>query len=121
MRETVIFGIENCDQVRKARRWLRDHGIEARFHDVRREGLGDAALRRWLATISWDILLNRRGQTWRALGDARRAAVVDADTAIAAMLAEPTLIKRPVVEANGRVLVGFSEPAFESFFQSPSK
>jgi arsenate reductase len=120
MSETVIFGIENCDQVRKARRWLREHDIDARFHDVRRDGLDAATLRRWLETVAWDSLLNRRGQTWRALADAQRAAVVGADSAVAAMLAEPTLIKRPVVEADGRVLVGFSEPAFESFFQSPS-
>ena len=121
MSETLVFGIENCDQVRKARRWLREHGIAARFHDVRRDGLDEATLRRWSAQVPWDGLLNRRGQTWRALDASQRARVVDADTAIAAMLAEPTLIKRPVVEAGGRVIVGFTESSYEPFFESLSK
>lgn len=116
MSETTVFGIENCDQVRKARRWLREHDIPVRFHDVRRDGLDEATLRRWSAQVPWDGLLNRRGQTWRGLGETQRAAVIDADTAIAAMLAEPTLIKRPLIESGGRVLVGFTEPSYESFF-----
>ena len=121
MSETTVFGIENCDQVRKARRWLREHRIAARFHDLRRDGIDEATLRRWSAQVPWDGLLNRRGQTWRALDESQRARVVDADTAIAVMLAEPTLIKRPVVEAGGRVLVGFTESSYEPFFEGLSK
>lgn len=116
MNETVVYGIENCDQVRKARQWLREHGVTVRFHDLRRDGLGAALLQRWLTRLPWDALLNRRGLAWRKLEPAQRAAVVDQSSAIEVLLADPTLVKRPVVEFGERLLVGFSETAFRSTF-----
>jgi len=111
-----VFGIETCDTVRKARQWLRTHGVAHRFHDFRRDGLARADLERWLARVPWDTLLNRRGTTWRRLAPARRAAVTDQASAIEALLAEPTLVRRPVVEAGDALLVGFTEPVYAATF-----
>ena len=116
MQEPVVYGIENCDQVRKARSWLRAHGIGARFHDFRRDGLNADMLERWLAHLPWDALLNRRGQAWRKLDPKLRTQVLDKTTAIEAMLADPLLVRRPVIEAGDRLLVGFSEPAYRAAF-----
>lgn len=116
MADAVLYGIETCDQVRKARQWLRQHGVEARFHDFRRDGLPPEAVQRWLAHMPWDALLNRRGLTWRRLDPARRARVVDQASAVEALLEDPTLVKRPVLEAGEHLLVGFSEPAYRAAF-----
>ena len=112
----TVYGIENCDQVRKARRWLRAHGHTAQFHDFREQGLTREMLLRWMTRMPWDALINRRGLTWRGLDPAVRAAIVDQPSALEALLASPTLVKRPVVEAGERLLVGFSEPVFQSTF-----
>lgn len=107
----VVHGIPNCDSVRKARAWLAARGIEHRFHDFRKDGLAPAQLDRWIAAVGWDRVLNRKGTTWRRLDDAARAAVVDAASARAAMLAQPSLVKRPVIEwDDGRLTVGL-DPA----------
>ena len=117
MGETVVYGIENCDQVRKARGWLRANGIEARFHDFRGDGLNRQMLERWLSRLPWDSLVNRRGFAWRKLDPQRRAQVLDKASAIEALLSDPTLVKRPVVEAGDRLLVGFSEDSYRTAFE----
>jgi len=117
MAETVLYGIENCDQVRRTRQWLRAHAIAARFHDFRRDGLSREMLERWLSHVPWDALLNRRGLAWRRLDASRRAQVVDQASAVDAMLADPTLVRRPVIEAGERLLIGFSEPALRTTFE----
>ena len=111
----VLYGIPNCDTVRKARKWLADHGVDYRFHDFRKDGLDPAALRRWAKAVGWEILLNRRGQTWRKLDPAVREAMNE-DTALEWMAKEPTLIKRPVVETDDGVLVGFDPAVWEQTF-----
>ena len=113
---TVVHGIPNCDQVRKARRWLQQHAIDYRFHDLRRDGVDAALLGRWLTHVPWDSLVNRRGQTWRGLDAAQRDSVVDQPSAVALMLAHPTVIRRPVVETGERLLVGFHEPLYAEVF-----
>ncbi|MFZ9678339.1 MAG: arsenate reductase [Quisquiliibacterium sp.] len=113
-----IYGIENCDQVRRARAWLRDHAIEYSFHDYRKHGLEAALLERWLRHLPWDVLLNRRGLAWRKLSAQDRARIVDKASAMEAMLAEPLLIKRPVIEAGDRLLVGFSDVVLNSTFEA---
>jgi arsenate reductase len=112
----TVHGIENCDQVRKARAWLRANDIAHRFHDFRRDGLDEARLARWIGRVPWDSLLNRRGLAWRKLDPAQRAAVTDAASAAELMLADPTLVKRPVLEHPGGVAVGFSEAIYENLF-----
>ncbi|HMS81513.1 MAG TPA: ArsC family reductase [Burkholderiaceae bacterium] len=112
----VVYGIDTCDQVRKARAWLRAQGVAFRFHDFRADGLDAALLSRWMGHLPWDALLNRRGLSWRQLDAARKASVVDQSSAAELMLANPTLIKRPVLEAGDRIVVGFSEPIYRNLF-----
>jgi arsenate reductase len=95
---TTLFGIQNCDTVKRARAWLDEHGVAYRFHDFKKEGVPEAQLDQWLRARGWEALVNRRGTTWRRLDEATRASVVDAPSARTALLANPSLIKRPVVD-----------------------
>ena len=104
----TLYGIPNCDTVKRARAWLSAQGVEAAFHDFKKSGVPPARLDAWLAAVGWERLLNRKGTAWRKLDDAVRAAVVDARSAREVMLAQPSVIKRPVVEWNAEtVTVGF--------------
>ena len=107
----TLYGIRNCDTVKKAHQWLTDQGVEYRFHDFKVQGVPLAQLDQWLAAVPWETLLNRQGNTWRKLDPATQAAVLDAASARAVMLANPSVIKRPVVEwdsaSEGDVTVGF--------------
>lgn len=110
-----VYGIPNCDTVKRARTWLDGQGLAYTFHDFKKQGVPDAALARWLAAVGWEPLVNRRGTTWRQLDEAARQAVVDADAAAAALRAHPSLVKRPVVEwADGAVTVGFDAEAWNT-------
>lgn len=105
-----LYGIANCDTVKRARAWLDGRAAAYAFHDFKKSGVPADRLDAWLAAAGWETLLNRRGTTWRRLTDAQRDAVVDAATARALMLAVPSVIKRPVVEwDDGRIGVGFDE------------
>ena len=109
----TLYGIPNCDTVKKARAWLAERGVAVTFHDFKKQGVPEAALDTWLAQIGWETLLNRSGTTWRRLDDATRAAVTDAASARALMLAQASVIKRPVVQwPDGRHTVGFSPERF---------
>ena len=116
----IVYGIDSCDQVRKARSWLRAQGVSFQFHDFRADGLDAALLARWMGHLPWDALLNKRGLSWRQLDATRRASVVDQSSASELMLANPTLIKRPVLEAGDRIVVGFSEPIYRNLFTDPA-
>ena len=102
-----LYGIPNCDTVKKARAWLDAHGIEYAFHDYKKEGPDPAKLERWVAEKGWEALLNRRGTTFRQLSDADKADI-DAAKAVRLMAAHPSTIKRPVVEYSDGLLVGFA-------------
>ncbi|MEY3982158.1 MAG: hypothetical protein RLZZ281_1027 [Pseudomonadota bacterium] len=114
--EIRLYGIANCDQVRAARAWLKHHGREPAFIDLKKTGLDPRTLERWLTHLPWDALLNRRGMTWRQLDPAIRAQVVDQGSASELMLAHPLLIKRPVLEFGEKMSVGFSEPLYRNLF-----
>ncbi len=101
-----LYGIPNCDTMKKARRWLDEQGIVHEFHDYRKQGIDEARLRQWLQQVSWETLLNRRGMMWRKLPEATRAAM-DEVLAIETMLQTPSIIKRPVLEHDAGLLVGF--------------
>ena len=101
-----FYGIPNCDTVKKARAWLDERGIGYTFHDYKKEGADPARLAAWSDAVGWEALLNRRGTTFRALSDADKADI-DRAKAIRLMEAQPSLIKRPVVEHDGGLLVGF--------------
>ena len=104
----TLYGIPNCDTVRKARAWLQQQGREARFHDFGKDGVPPDRLDAWLQAVGWERLLNRKGTTWRQLDASMRAAVVDAAGAKRVMLAHPSTIKRPVVDwPDGAISVGF--------------
>jgi len=111
-----VHGIVNCDTVKKARAWLDARAVPYEWIDFRKSPPSYEDLARWCRAVGWETLLNRRGTTWRALDDAAKAAVVDERSAIALMAAQPTLVKRPVVEAQGDVVVGFSEADYEARF-----
>ncbi len=108
MGRVTVYGISHCDTVKRARAWLGRQGIEFDFHDFKKSGVPTDALDRWLAAAGWERLLNRQGNTWRKLDEAQRAGVHDAQTSRALMLAQPSVIKRPVVRwQDGAVTVGF--------------
>ncbi|EOB7507581.1 ArsC family reductase [Providencia stuartii] len=114
----IMYGIKNCDTIKKARRYLEDNGINYQFHDYRVEGIDDALLSAFIAQLGWEVLVNKRGTTWRKLSDAEKNAVVDAESAKKVLLAEPAMIKRPIlVSADNRYLVGFSADEYQQFTQ----
>ena len=112
---TTLYGIRNCDTMRKARRWLDAHGVDYVFHDVRSDGLEPATLRAWEAELGWEQLLNRRGTTWRKLPGPVRTSI-NRNTAEAVMLEHPASIKRPVLEHEGRLYLGFSPDSYRAIF-----
>ncbi len=112
----ILYGIPNCDTVKKARTWLNAHGIDVVFHDFKKNGLEAAQVQAWLKDVSRDILINRKGTTWRGLSEERKAAVVDDASATALMVEYPSLIKRPVLVDGQHTHVGFSEALYQQIF-----
>jgi arsenate reductase len=112
-----VYGLKNCDTCRKARKWLDAQGIAHRFHDVRADGLDGATLQAWIAAVGWETLLNRRGTTWRQLPEDRKTGI-DGSSAAALMLEFPALIKRPVFQFSGTVLVGFATAQQQSLAEA---
>jgi arsenate reductase len=109
----TIYGIKNCDTMKKARAWLEQRGVAYEFHNYKTAGIGRERLAGWARTVGWETLLNRAGTTFRKLPDKDKVALTER-TAIALMLAQPSLIKRPVLElGGGRILVGFKPERYE--------
>jgi arsenate reductase (glutaredoxin) len=106
MRSITIYGIKNCDTMKKARGWLDSHGVAYRFHDYKTEGITNEMIKRWCNELGWETLLNRAGTTFRKLPDADKEDL-DARKALALMLAQPAMIRRPVLDLGGKLLVGF--------------
>jgi arsenate reductase len=112
----TLYGIRNCDTVKKARAWLDGAGVGYDFHDYKTQGVDRARLEGWVARLGWEALLNRAGTTFRKLPDADKVGL-DAARAVALMCAQPSMIKRPVVEAGERLLVGFKPAEWEAALQ----
>ena len=111
----TLYGIPNCDTVKKARAWLAGEGLACMFHDFKKAGVPEDRLQAWLAAVGWQTLLNRTGTAWRGLEETVRARVVDAASAAAVMRQWPSVIKRPVVEwPDGRITVGFDPARWRS-------
>ena len=110
-----IYGIANCDTMKKARQWLTAHGIEYEFHDYKQAGLDERRLRGWVKQVGWEILLNRRGTTWRKLDETLKAGIDEAG-AIRVMLANPSIVKRPVLELEDSLRVGFDAAEYARIF-----
>jgi arsenate reductase len=115
--KVVLYGIPNCDTVKKARAWLEARDVPYEFHDFKKAGLSPSLAKAWLVDVSLDALVNRRGTTWRALPDETKAAAETVDGAIALMVEKPSVVKRPVVVVEGRVKsLGFSVEQYEAIF-----
>jgi arsenate reductase len=112
---TTLYGIRNCDTMKKAWTWLDQHGVAYAFHDYRKEGIDRARLEAWAGQVGWETLLNRAGTTFRKLPDTDRANLTQAK-AIALMVAQPSMIKRPVLETEAGLLVGFKPDAYAARF-----
>ena len=111
--KTVIYGIPNCDTMKKARAWLTSHGVTYGFHDYRVAGIERAKLEDWIRSVGWEVLLNRAGTTFRKLPDAQKENITQA-RAIELMLEQPSMIKRPVLERGRTLLVGFTEDRYSA-------
>lgn len=110
----TIYGIPNCDTVKKARAWLTARGIDAVFHDFKKQGVPPERLAAWSVSPGWEPLLNRKGMTWRKLDAATQDSIRDVAAAQALMVAQPSVIKRPVVEWGRQTTVGFDPVAWEA-------
>ena len=115
MPNITVYGIKSCDTMKKARTWLDQHGVQYEFHDYKASGIERERLEAWCKKVGWELLLNRSGTTFRKLPDADRANL-DERKAIALMVAQPSMIKRPVLEAGGSLLVGFKPEQYEKAF-----
>jgi Spx/MgsR family transcriptional regulator len=110
-----IYGIPNCDTMKKARKWLDENHIEYQFHDYKKAGLDEALLKQWVEQLGWEALLNKRGMMWRKL-DEQTKADIDEASAIRVMLETPSIIKRPVLDDGNGLHVGFSEEKYQAIF-----
>jgi arsenate reductase (glutaredoxin) len=113
---TTLYGIPNCDQVKKARTWLENNKIDYVFHDFKKAGIERRMIDTWLRDVAWDVLVNRKGTTWRALPDERKAAITDGENAAKLMLESPSIVKRPVLHVGGRTHVGFDDQRYHDIF-----
>lgn len=110
----TIYGIKNCDTVKKARHWLEDHGIEYHFHDFRQDGLDKKQLSGWVEQLGWEAVVNKRSTTWRNLSDKDKEIKTNSQ-AVKLLAANATLIKRPVLEKNKTLLIGFKEADYKKY------
>jgi len=112
-----LYGIANCSTVKKTRDWLTQHDIAIEFHDFKKHGLTAGTAQRWLQQAAWDKLINRSGLTWRGLPDERKQQISDDASALALMLEKTSVIKRPLLERDGRLLyIGFDPVAYTKIF-----
>ena len=117
MHHTVtIYGIANCDTIKKAKKWLSDRSLEFHFHDYRKQGLDPALLQSWVDELGWEILINKRGTTWRQLPDDVKS-TVDSESAMMIMLDNPAIIKRPMLVKDHERHVGFSDASYSKLFE----
>lgn len=114
--QTKLYGIPNCDTVKKARNWLISHNIEVDFHDYKKDGITKEKLKQWSKAAGWEVLLNKKGSTWRQLPAETQASIVKEREAIKLMIDSPSLIKRPVIELGNKIMVGFDEEAYAKAF-----
>ncbi|VAW66362.1 FIG138056: a glutathione-dependent thiol reductase [hydrothermal vent metagenome] len=115
---TILYGIPSCDTIKKARKWLNENNIDYRFHDYKKLGVPEKELKTWVKKFGWEVILNKRGTTWRKLDDALKESV-DEKAAIQIMLNNPSIIKRPVLVKNKIILVGFKADEYASIIAVP--
>lgn len=114
----IVYGIPNCDTVKKTQTWLKENQVGFEFHNYKKDGITTEKLENWLNQVSIDELINKKGSTWKALSDEEKASVVDAQSAIAVILKNESVIKRPLIEENGKVVaLGFDAKKYEEIFK----
>lgn len=114
---TTLYGISNCDTIKKARKWLDNNAIEYRFHDYRKDGLERSWLKNWCDELGWEALLNKRGTTWRKLPEETKA-TIDHEQAIELMLKQPAMIKRPLLDLGTHRKLGFKADDYQRYFET---
>lgn len=112
---TTIYGIKNCDTMKKALRWLDEHQVSYQFHDYRKDGLAKEQLEAWIEQLGWEALVNKRGTTWRKL-DADTQQAMNNELAVDVLLEQPAMIKRPLLEHNGAITLGFKADQYAALF-----
>lgn len=115
MANTTLYGIKNCDTVKKARQWLDDAGVNYQFHDFRDDGINKQQVSQWIKSLGWETVVNKRSTTWKHLEAVARE-TMNETTAIATVLEHPTLIKRPLLDRNGELSVGFKAADYQKLF-----
>ena len=114
----TLYGIPNCNTVKSARDWLASNGVDYTFHDFKKQGISQQLLENWLTQLPYEKLINRAGLTWRGLDDATKNSIIDNASAIALMQAKTSVIKRPVLENDGKILyLGFNEAVYQESFK----
>ncbi|WP_370301514.1 ArsC family reductase [Alkalimarinus coralli] len=111
-----MYGIKNCDTIKKARKWLDEKGIGYTFHDYKKDGTNEALFQDWLSSLGWEAVINRRGTTWRKLSEEQKSSM-DNSSALAVMMENPSIIKRPLLEHEGKRILGFKAEEYESAFK----
>ena len=111
----IIYGISNCDTVKKAKNWLDKHNIDYQFHDFRKQGLDKKIIDGWLKTVTWDKILNKRSTSWRNL-DPSIQQTINESNVVDLIIENPTLIKRPVMDVNDTITIGFNSDTYEGIF-----
>lgn len=109
---TTLYGIPNCDTVKKARKWLETNDVSYTFHNYKKDGVPEKELKKWIKKVGWEVLLNRRGTTWRKLGDKTKDNINET-SATKIMLGNPSIIKRPVIESGKTLLIGFDDSNYQ--------
>ena len=111
----ILYGISNCDTVKKAKNWLDSHNVDYQFHDFRKDGINKDIINGWLKTVGWDKILNKRSTSWRNL-DASTQQAINATNVVDLLVENPTLIKRPVMDVNDIITVGFNSDTYQGIF-----
>ena len=113
----IVYGIPNCNTVKKALDWLRQHQVEFEFHDYKKKGITKPKLEEWAAKVEWETLLNKKGTTWRQLAPTVQQSILNKEAAFNLILEKPSVTKRPILESNNKILIGFDEEAFKAFLK----
>ncbi len=113
----IVYGIPNCNTVKKALDWLRQHQVDFEFHDYKKKGITMTKLEEWAAMAGWEVLINKKGTTWRQLPPNVQQSIVNKEAAFQLIIEKPSVTKRPILESNNKILIGFDEEAFEAFLK----
>jgi len=114
----IVYGIPNCNTVKKARTWLTAHGMSYEFHDFKKQGITAEKLNEWCAVFGWEKVLNKKGTTWKKISPEQQAEIIDQKSAVALLINNTSAIKRPVVEQNGKaVLISFDEECYSNLLK----